>query len=1198
MPTTAHRIGALAVLAGIATSAMAMTPSLDFGVEDQATYDAFRDAIAASEYVRYDYVYDRKPRVVGVAAGLVVFATRNPLATEAQLQAFVDAYDAALAAHAPGDPDLLRSSSLMTAIRFSTPIDGTPELAGMDTDVGAETLELLGLGVPPPQNYDSMRQRMVRFDRARVKGFANSTEWSTVLVVGFSGRDLAGEENAWLADALQGYLESEGYEPAPDGIDDARFAPVDAGLASSLPADFAAYSALLADPMGAGSPWASVSDESTGAFRQISLRTQDRLDDIADELSDEPTLVEGVANATDPQIMDALVEQYRARIDEVAQPRTIIAANAMILLQSSDPSIRNLAERARDFSEAQLETNDTMAGVAAGVQYVGGLAQLGVGIATGSPGDAISGLMNSALGGLELAGIFGDSPPSAEEQIFDEMVEMRDQIEDMRVQMNQRFDRIEVQLDLVYGAIATGFNALGMQIGDLTDSVEDLTRDMVVAHASLERIEDALWGMAEDILEVFIADLANDTLAYRSGGSDLPYDLTSPSFRGAASDFFTVATTISSNTTFAGDEISTLTAANAADRLNNEPIGRNINDLRVFPTQLGLPALKNTRIAAPAPWAQAAGGYAQIARENPWYFAYLYEQQQGALGSNAHLDLIIGEGEDIAETAAAARGPMNPLFETLFARYDEALQDISDRVDTIRESVMLAAGLLTPQGVEKLDPWAGLGQEVSQHAPTFTSIQGQDGLGTMSLPNGIGSDCWNLFGEINLPEIAAVINGQLGDVHMIMTANGFGVENDVLVRLRYYPDGDSPTCSARWVERWMVWEIYVFGDARQINSDNSARDIFEEDFFFWTQVRTHLLSGENLFGKSFFALNGNEEQVEIVVTTDSMNEGLPPFNPCGHVPSVTTFALSTLNQIQDDVWTMASSDGVIETLAPLLPGYEALIEAYATLALPDMMEASAVARAALRADPATGELSLSFTEPVTDLLASRVGNGDSGQYLDLHATMAPRAAIAEAEVLGALASPAAGHSFLDWTLAELRNIKANASRLAVDDTYRAPRSGSLVVGAQDGVLANDVDQQFRVIEVDTGFVGVEAQHGDVVMNADGSFSYTPDPGFAGVDEFTYRSFADVFACPDYDPNCFGGGPDGTVYSEPATVRVLVPCPGDANGDDVVDFSDLNAVLAGYGATGDGLPGDLNEDGVVDFSDLNAVLAVFGGGCTG
>lgn len=60
------------------------------------------------------------------------------------------------------------------------------------------------------------------------------------------------------------------------------------------------------------------------------------------------------------------------------------------------------------------------------------------------------------------------------------------------------------------------------------------------------------------------------------------------------------------------------------------------------------------------------------------------------------------------------------------------------------------------------------------------------------------------------------------------------------------------------------------------------------------------------------------------------------------------------------------------------------------------------------------------------------------------------------------------------------------------------------------------------------------------------------------------------------------------------------CPGDTNGDGLVNFVDLNRVLSAFGAsTGD--PGfiagaDLNGDGAVSFLDLNIVLSFFGQTC--
>ena len=69
-------------------------------------------------------------------------------------------------------------------------------------------------------------------------------------------------------------------------------------------------------------------------------------------------------------------------------------------------------------------------------------------------------------------------------------------------------------------------------------------------------------------------------------------------------------------------------------------------------------------------------------------------------------------------------------------------------------------------------------------------------------------------------------------------------------------------------------------------------------------------------------------------------------------------------------------------------------------------------------------------------------------------------------------------------------------------------------------------------------------------------------------------------------------------SIPFTVSDRPPCPGDANGDGVVNFFDLNIILAQYGQSGPvgSLEGDLNRDGIVNFFDLNIVLSAYGVAC--
>ena len=76
--------------------------------------------------------------------------------------------------------------------------------------------------------------------------------------------------------------------------------------------------------------------------------------------------------------------------------------------------------------------------------------------------------------------------------------------------------------------------------------------------------------------------------------------------------------------------------------------------------------------------------------------------------------------------------------------------------------------------------------------------------------------------------------------------------------------------------------------------------------------------------------------------------------------------------------------------------------------------------------------------------------------------------------------------------------------IAVDDTYEVPEDTTLIVEAP-GVLAND----------DTSSGPLEAllvdgpTNGTVSLNTDGSFTYTPNTDFSGIDTFVYSAFLPI-----------------------------------------------------------------------------------------
>ena len=96
----------------------------------------------------------------------------------------------------------------------------------------------------------------------------------------------------------------------------------------------------------------------------------------------------------------------------------------------------------------------------------------------------------------------------------------------------------------------------------------------------------------------------------------------------------------------------------------------------------------------------------------------------------------------------------------------------------------------------------------------------------------------------------------------------------------------------------------------------------------------------------------------------------------------------------------------------------------------------------------------------------------------------------------------------------------NTAPVAHDDSgYAAFTGRTLNVSAAQGVLINDTDP-----DGDPGLTAVlvtNPAHGSVTLNADGSFSYTPQSGFFGNDTFTYSAR------------------DNALNSSPATVTISV-----------------------------------------------------------
>lgn len=123
-------------------------------------------------------------------------------------------------------------------------------------------------------------------------------------------------------------------------------------------------------------------------------------------------------------------------------------------------------------------------------------------------------------------------------------------------------------------------------------------------------------------------------------------------------------------------------------------------------------------------------------------------------------------------------------------------------------------------------------------------------------------------------------------------------------------------------------------------------------------------------------------------------------------------------------------------------------------------------------------------------------------------------------------------------------------------------------------------------------------HSVIQINVLADCTSTTVGGFASVTSPPGGTFSYVI------PSNFTGdlfyrcGPHGCCCGMRGTIHVTAPppppCPGDANGDRVIDFADVTAVFTNWATAGPA--GDADHNGAVDFGDITAVFTNWGGAC--
>ena len=127
-------------------------------------------------------------------------------------------------------------------------------------------------------------------------------------------------------------------------------------------------------------------------------------------------------------------------------------------------------------------------------------------------------------------------------------------------------------------------------------------------------------------------------------------------------------------------------------------------------------------------------------------------------------------------------------------------------------------------------------------------------------------------------------------------------------------------------------------------------------------------------------------------------------------------------------------------------------------------------------------------------------SGGSGSLLDLAFHVRADAALG-VSTLGLSGQLNEGALAMTAADGKLTVVNQNTAPLASGDTYPMQQDGQLTIAAP-GPLGNDTDAEGDAL---TAVLVSEPQHGELTLNADGSFTYKPEAGFSGSDSFIYKA---------------------------------------------------------------------------------------------
>lgn len=463
-----------------------------------------------------------------------------------------------------------------------------------------------------------------------------------------------------------------------------------------------------------------IKELSMGEFTKLHLSIDDMRQTLIEIDAKQPVLVDYIRNQEEQAKQKALAEakaaEHKRKLEAIESSISIFSTLGGFIDPTFGKQLKTLGEAGLKIGKAI----DSWLAAVAGKSTLDSIFSASTVVMTGNILGAV----------MNIVSLFGNSGPTPEQQILEEIGKLRQQVNQLRAEMHSRFDRIDQELNIIYTTMQDRFNQIDLQLGVINGNVLEVQRTLLNLDLKLNRMERNNFELLDAVGRRPLLEAINGGLNYQARtGQAMGFQ---PDFVNYENLFQSWGTIHAFDALATGPSQRDFSDGALLAELNALPLDANLNYLNSWLQLHGVPALANSRLASPRDWLFASRAYGQLGVEWPQHMTQIDPQRQRALTAvGTDLENAIRRIATV-DTANGAQGN-HQLFDTVVGFYNGKITTLHSKLSEIETGYITERLGATPV----VDLFGGVDQVAGYESSEWTALTCKGAITGLATPLGL-----------------------------------------------------------------------------------------------------------------------------------------------------------------------------------------------------------------------------------------------------------------------------------------------------------------------------------------------------------------------------------------------------------------------------------------------------------------------------